>query len=366
MPAVATSPDAVARYRAQQIARPDDACQPAQPVRPLRGGLLHALPAGDPRPPADADRTPAAPRWRLDAHERCLIGDDQRVPLSPRAFALLMHLIDRAQQIVSTAELLKSVWAGMVVEEGQVKQFVCALRALLGDDPAAPRHIQTVRAVGYRYLGGIQLATPSRPPLEVVPAPLTDASLEQMLQGRRSLCLLGAGPLKADQWLTAHTGGGAPLHDSWTLRLRCAAVCRDEPCSPMFDALDALCAGPDGDFVLQALSRWAPTWACEMPWRYDPADLADIRTRGAPGQQGRQRREFARLVEALAERRTLVLRVDNLHEADPALQRLLEYLAIQVLPARLLVLVTCAAPEHSAVLQRAAALFNGYQLLGAG
>lgn len=339
--------------------------RPALAARPLPGARLHALPASDVRPSADVDNAAAAPRWRLDPNERCLVRDDRREALSPRAYALLTHLMDQAPHIVSTAELLKSVWAGMVVEEGQVKQFVCALRALLGDDPAAPRHIQTVRAVGYRYLGGIQLATAARPPLEIVPTPMTEASLQQMLQGRRSLCLLGAGPLKADQWLTAHSGSGAPLQGNWTLRLRCAAVCRDEPCSPLFDALDALCAGDDGAFVQQALSRWAPTWACEMPWRYAAADLVEIRSRAAPGQQGRQRREFARLVEALAERRPLVLRVDNLHEADPTLQRLMEYLAIQVLPARLLVLVTCAAPEHNAVLQRAAALFNGYQLLGA-
>lgn len=351
MPAVAVSTDPAARLMEPRLSRP--------------AGLLHARPVADPRSSADGECLPAAPRWRLDPHERCLLRDDRREALSPRAFALLMHLMDRAHQVVPATELLKAVWAGMVVEEGQVKQFVCALRALLGDDPASPRYIQTVRAVGYRYLGGIQLAPAARPPLEIVPTPMTESSLQQMLQGRRSLCLLGPGPLKADQWLTAHTGSGAPLQGSWTLRLRCAAVCRDEPCSPLFDALDALCAGEDGDYVQQALSHWAPTWACETPWRYAAADLADIRARAAPGQQGRQRREFARLVEALAERRPLVLRVDNLHEADPALQRLMEYLAIQVLPARLLVLVTCAAPEHSAVLQRAAALFNGYQLLGA-
>ena len=82
-----------------------------------------------------------------------------------------------------------------------------------------------------------------------------------------------------------------------------------------------------------------------------------------PGAEGRSRREFARVLEALAARRPLVLRVDDLHEADAALRRLLDYLLMQPLPARLCILVATPSREDADQLEWAAMRFSAYSVL---
>lgn len=66
---------------------------------------------------------------------------------------LLRHLYLRAGQVVSRKEILEDVW--QVHEDADTRpidNFIVRLRRYLEDDPTQPRHLLTVRGVGYRLV----------------------------------------------------------------------------------------------------------------------------------------------------------------------------------------------------------------------
>ncbi|MEF2276956.1 response regulator transcription factor [Deinococcus sp. YIM 134068] len=74
-----------------------------------------------------------------------------RLHLTRREFDLLAFLTQNAGRVYSRTELLDRVWgADFLGGERTVDQHVTQLRAHLGDDPARPRFLETVRGKGYR------------------------------------------------------------------------------------------------------------------------------------------------------------------------------------------------------------------------
>jgi two-component system alkaline phosphatase synthesis response regulator PhoP len=75
----------------------------------------------------------------------------EQVTLRPKEFELLMALVRRRGHVVSRLDLLREVWGyGSDVLSRTVDTHVGELRRKLEKDPAAPRHILTVRKTGYR------------------------------------------------------------------------------------------------------------------------------------------------------------------------------------------------------------------------
>lgn len=74
------------------------------------------------------------------------------VALTPRAFDLLMALVDARDRVVSRHDLLRDVWGhrGRVLTR-TVDSHISELRHRLEDDPENPRHIHTVWKIGYRF-----------------------------------------------------------------------------------------------------------------------------------------------------------------------------------------------------------------------
>lgn len=74
-----------------------------------------------------------------------------RLNLTRREFDLLAFLTRNAGRVYSRGELLDRVWgADFLGGERTVDQHITQLRAHLGDDPARPRFLETVRGKGYR------------------------------------------------------------------------------------------------------------------------------------------------------------------------------------------------------------------------
>jgi DNA-binding response OmpR family regulator len=64
---------------------------------------------------------------------------------------LLKLLVQHRGQVVSKSEILEKVWnLDPETETRAVDNFVMRLRRHLGDNPRAPRHLETVRGAGYR------------------------------------------------------------------------------------------------------------------------------------------------------------------------------------------------------------------------
>jgi two-component system alkaline phosphatase synthesis response regulator PhoP len=74
------------------------------------------------------------------------------VGLAGKEIELLRYLIDHRGNVVSREELLEGVWEYQPgVSSRTIDVHVAWLRQKLEDQPQAPRHIHTVRGVGYRF-----------------------------------------------------------------------------------------------------------------------------------------------------------------------------------------------------------------------
>jgi DNA-binding response OmpR family regulator len=70
---------------------------------------------------------------------------------------LLRYLIDREGQVASRQKLLEEVWGVREdTDTRAIDNFVVRLRRYIEEDPARPRHLLTVRGVGYRFVAKIK------------------------------------------------------------------------------------------------------------------------------------------------------------------------------------------------------------------
>ncbi len=66
---------------------------------------------------------------------------------------LLKLLVQKAGQVVSKGEILEKVWnVSPDTQTRAVDNFIVRLRRYIEDDPAKPRHLQTIRGIGYRFV----------------------------------------------------------------------------------------------------------------------------------------------------------------------------------------------------------------------
>lgn len=72
--------------------------------------------------------------------------------LGPRPMELLVFLAAEPGRVFSRAELMKNVWSSVVVADETLSRCISDLRQALGDDPRAPRYIETLSRRGYRLL----------------------------------------------------------------------------------------------------------------------------------------------------------------------------------------------------------------------
>jgi DNA-binding response OmpR family regulator len=89
---------------------------------------------------------------RLDVAARKAVLDGAEVDLSRKEFDLLAALVTRAGRVVTRDELMDEVWdANWFGSTKTLDVHVGWLRRKLGDDPASPRYLHTVRGVGFRF-----------------------------------------------------------------------------------------------------------------------------------------------------------------------------------------------------------------------
>ena len=87
--------------------------------------------------------------WRLSRAGR-------EIHLEPTVLELLVYLISHREQLVTRRELMDTVWGETVISDAALSKAVARLRKALQDDPAAPRHIETVHSRGYRFISMVE------------------------------------------------------------------------------------------------------------------------------------------------------------------------------------------------------------------
>ena len=98
---------------------------------------------------------------RLDPTSRTVTKDDDPIELAAREFDLLHLLMANAGEVLRRERIMDEVWDPHWF--GPTKTLdvhVSGLRKKLGDDPAAPRYLHTVRGVGFRFAGAEELGNP--------------------------------------------------------------------------------------------------------------------------------------------------------------------------------------------------------------
>jgi len=93
--------------------------------------------------------------FEVDVSKRALTRGNDRLTLNPKAFDLLVALLERHGAVLSKAELLERVWPDQFVEEGNLTVHVAAIRKALGDKKDGARFIATVPGLGYQFVGEV-------------------------------------------------------------------------------------------------------------------------------------------------------------------------------------------------------------------
>lgn len=91
--------------------------------------------------------------FTFDSETRELVEGGRRVHVSPKAFDLLLLLLERRPKVVTKTELHDRVWAGVFVGDATLSVAIAELRGALGDDSREGRWIRTVHRVGYAFAG---------------------------------------------------------------------------------------------------------------------------------------------------------------------------------------------------------------------
>jgi DNA-binding winged helix-turn-helix (wHTH) protein/TolB-like protein len=197
-------------------------------------------------------------RFELQPSERRLLAAGVPAVVGPRAFDVLVALVERAGHLVTKEELFSLVWPKLIVEDANLHVQVSALRKILG--PAA---IATVPGQGYRFTSELTREVIDSAPL--VAAPKSDqpevtftgsgrelAEVKALLGDTRLLTLVGTDAIGKTRLLlqvAADLMGNypdgvwfvdlAPLQDARQLPQAVATVLGVEEVAgrPMIDAL---------------------------------------------------------------------------------------------------------------------------------
>jgi DNA-binding winged helix-turn-helix (wHTH) protein len=113
--------------------------------------------------------------FRIDTAERVLLRDGKPVSLTPKAFEILLLLVESSGRIVEKDELISRVWADSFVEEGNLKVTVSMLRKVLGEGAGEQQFIETVPRRGYRFTASVRAVEADR--LELIVRERTIASV---------------------------------------------------------------------------------------------------------------------------------------------------------------------------------------------
>jgi predicted ATPase len=275
------------------------------------------------------------PPFRLDTVNECLwrhqdSGDDERIRLTPKAFAVLRYLVSHPGRLVTQNELLEAVWPNTFVQPEVLKSQILDVRHALGDDAKDPRFIETLPRRGYQFV-----------------APVADAfaAMERENEGGSAKLVGRDAELKELRnclqrslvnqrqvvFVTGETGiGKTALVDEFTRRAAAefpgVRVARGqcvegygskEAYYPILEALSQLCCSSGRDTVVETLAVQAPTWLVQFP-AHVRGEQREIQGQIVSSTPERMLREIIEAMETISSEKPLLLVFEDLHWADPS------------------------------------------------
>lgn len=95
--------------------------------------------------------------FRLDPAERLLLRTGEPVALTPKAFDVLLVLVEHHGRLIEKDALLKTVWPDSFVEENNLADNISRLRKALGEGENGRKFIETVPRRGYRFVADVRM-----------------------------------------------------------------------------------------------------------------------------------------------------------------------------------------------------------------
>ncbi len=310
------------------------------------------------------------PPFRLDPVNQCLWrrGDaenEERVLLTPKAFAVLRYLVEHAGRLVTQDELLEAVWPDTFVQPEVLKYQIADIRSTLGDHPRNPLFIETLPRRGYRFVATVTEGESAETLPSGSPARGRLVGRDRELGALRA-CLRKA--LKGQRQVVFITGepgiGKTALVDEFqrqvaaeepTLRIARGQCVEGyggtEPYYPMLEALGQLCHGAGGKRVVDILAAQAPTWLVQFPalLRREQRQALQQEIQGAT--RDRMLREIREALDTLNLAVPLLWVFEDLQWVDPSTVDLISALARQRTAAKTMVIITkrpvdIVVPKH--------------------
>ncbi|MCR8723488.1 winged helix-turn-helix domain-containing protein [Frigidibacter sp. ROC022] len=125
--------------------------------------------------------------FTLDPSLGQLTREGEDVPIEPRAFELICHLIEHRDRLVTKDELVKELWNGRFISDTAISTLVKTARRALGDDGKTQRLIRTVHGRGFRFTGNVTANVPAEP---IPEPPASEAPQSPQLGGQPTIAVL--------------------------------------------------------------------------------------------------------------------------------------------------------------------------------
>jgi DNA-binding winged helix-turn-helix (wHTH) protein len=303
--------------------------------------------------------------FRLDVVNQCLwrrgdTGQEERILMTPKAYAVLVYLVEHAGRLVTSDELLEAAWSGRVIEPQAVRKHILEVRNVLGDRPKNSLFIETVTKRGYRFIAPVSEPAASGPAVSGTPARGTLVGRDGEREVLRETWHLALSGVRQIVFITGEPGiGKTALAEEFQRQVAVGersvrivhGQCIEgygskEAYGPMLDALGQLCRGPQAGPIIQILATEAPTWLAQLPALLTREHRATLQREILGATRERMVREIGDALESIAAERALLLLFEDLQWVDDSTVDLISALARRRTPAKLMLLATCR-PLHA-------------------
>ena len=297
--------------------------------------------------------------FRLGTVNQCLWrrrddGEYERILVPLKAFAVLRYLAERAGRLVTEEELVEAVWPRTYVQQGALKSQLYSIRKVLGDDPKAPRYIETLHRRGYRFIAPVREVPPATlaaPPAlahgRLVGRDRPLAALRDRLRaasnGQRQIVFIqgepGIGKTALVDELQRQVASEIP-----GLRIapgQCIeGYAGTEAYYPMLEALGQLCRASGSARIAEILATQAPTWLVQLPGLINRKHRETLQQEIQGTTRERMVREIGVALEAIAAETPLLVILEDMQWADYSTLDVLSALARRRAPAKLMLIAT--------------------------
>jgi DNA-binding response OmpR family regulator len=78
----------------------------------------------------------------------------KKIELTPLEFHLLKVFVQKKEQVITRNDFLDKIWGedNLVVSSRTIDSHIANIRKKIEEDPAHPKHIISIRAVGYKLI----------------------------------------------------------------------------------------------------------------------------------------------------------------------------------------------------------------------